>query len=661
MGPIALWLSVAAWGAPAQDLLPSAPSGVTLVPREIGWAGGSRVQVEQRLHGLRVDRAPWVAAVAPDGSLRRSVGRIVVPVARTDASLSVDQAREVVRRGLGNRRVRFTGAEHVYVEVGEMPRLAWAVDGVLLRPWLTFRTWVDAGSGEVLGGDITSRTARGHVYPTNPSISEVEEVELAGLISEERLSGTYAHATSCDVWVIEDSLFGRNDCEMAGTHAAPDGNGDYLFAPDPASTDDPFAEVQVYYHTDAMAAWMDQRYGFRLARPLDVIVNFPMANAFYGDFDGDGHPDLSFGHVPETGVDFGYDADVVYHEFGHAIVGELAGSLPFLRADAYGMEWVAGSVNEGAADIWSMVLTGDPLLGEYAGSGFDREAVRDLERDRRCPDDLRGEVHADGEILASLGWNLIEDAQVGPESTADLLYGAIPFWGPDITWPRVGTSLLDSAADLLDAGAIDLAAHDAITAHLEASGILDCGRVVSMESGEIFDMFLLNAGLHGDLARIPMGVQFSVEVPEEAVSLSFFVDEVVGHEGLGWSLYGRVAEPVVHRSTEVAALGLGFATAEDFDWMVDGERSGSVVLTPDGDPPLVPGETQYFAMSSRNLGGIDLLDFQFGRAVLRVEVETGGPAAGGGERPGGCGCATGGPSGTWILLPTLLLLRRRQQ
>jgi len=627
--------------------------------REITWPGGKHIVVDQRLNGLAVDRAPLVKSVSPTGKIRRTKGQVVRQVKAVEPALSKSEALAAVTQDVGtSRRISHAKAELVYVVVAEEPVLAWAVTGTLDRPFLTFRTWVDAATGRIVAGDITSRSALGNVYPTNPSISEVEEVELVGLTSDTTLAGEYAVAVSCDDWIIEDGMFGRTDCLATGSHAVPDADGNYLYQPDPGSTDDPFAEVHGYFHTDYIAAWLDARYGFRQAEaPITVIMNFPMANAFYGDFDGDGIPDLSFGHVPDNGVDFGHDADVVYHEYGHAIVGKLAGNLPFMRADSFGMEWVAGSINEGTADIWSMVLTGDPLTGEYAGSGFERDAIRDLEEDKTCPGNLRGEVHADGEVLAAFGWNLIDDPAIGPEVTADLMYGAIPFWDLNVDWPTVGTSILDSAADLLDAGAIESATHDAIVAHLEASTILDCGRVIPLDDGQTLDMFLFNGGLYEDLERIPMGVQFSVDVPKDATSVRFVVEEVTGHDGMGWSLYGRVGKHIEHRSTEVAVLGLGFATAETFDWMVDGEKEGVVELTVGGDPPLTPGETQYFAVSSRNLGDIPLLDFQFGHAILHAEIDTGNP----GEEPrGGCGCDTGGAPIGWPLLAVLLVFRRRE-
>jgi hypothetical protein len=643
-----LLLLLAAQAAPvdlARDLLAASPD-VRLSVQERPWAGGTHLLVRQTLHGLPVHGV--LLRVSLGAARTRVIGRTIEAAAETP-TVSASQAVEVVTGALGRRGIPllWTPRPELVWWAGERARLAWAIDVGLGAPLGTLRVWLDAHTGEPITASVTSREARGMVYDPSPALAEPTEVELLRLVEVDRLAGVYTAARSCDLWEITDGLFGVNTCHETGHHAVPDEAGDYLFTPDPGSTADPFAEVQVYFHVDRMAAWLDERFGLQFGYALQSTVNFPMANAFYGDFDGDGEPDLSFGHVEDEGVDFGYDADVVYHELGHAVIDALAPDLPTVQADAFGMEWVSGSVHEGAADIWSMLLTLDPLTGEYAGSAFDRLAIRDLQADRRCPDDLQGEVHADGQILGSFGWNLIDDPAVGPEVTADLLYGAIPRWGASLTWPVVGESFLDSAADLLAAGAIGTAAHDAIVAHLETSGMLDCGRVIDLDAAGPPMLFLTNGGLYEDLAEIPAGVQLSL-TRDPAVRTYRLGVTMTGDEGVGWALYGRVGAPVEHRATAVPVLGLAFATADVYDWRLEGGREDSVELVLEG---WEPGETLYLAFASRNLGSIGLLDFQIGRANLTLDRV---PFAEVEEEPrGGCGCSQtgGGYLGLLMLLP----------
>ena len=94
-------------------------------------------------------------------------------------------------------------------------------------------------------------------------------------------------------------------------------------------------------------------------------------------------------------------ADVVYHEYGHAINGNR------YNGNSWSGGMQNGGLNEGYADIWALSLTISPILGigfyDNDPTGF----VRRYDQDRKVyPQDLVGEVHADGEIIAGAFWDL---------------------------------------------------------------------------------------------------------------------------------------------------------------------------------------------------------------------------------------------------------------
>ena len=144
--------------------------------------------------------------------------------------------------------------------------------------------------------------------------------------------------------------------------------GDFFVHPDEGLLDDPFAEVNAFYHADQFAEWFAFHFGLRTPQ-MQIFTGFPMTNAFFGDFDGDGKRDLSFG-VTDDGLNFAHDSDVVIHEYGHAIVRELAGGLS-MDADHLGLDWTAGALNEGIADTFSMLINPDGLLGESMACRID--------------------------------------------------------------------------------------------------------------------------------------------------------------------------------------------------------------------------------------------------------------------------------------------------
>ena len=87
--------------------------------------------------------------------------------------------------------------------------------------------------------------------------------------------------------------------------------------------------------------------------------------------------------------------DVVYHEYGHGINNYRYGS---------GM-W-NGGLNEGFADVWAISLTQSPVLGFGWDLSDPTVYVRRYDQDRKVyPQDLTGEVHADGEIIAGAFWD----------------------------------------------------------------------------------------------------------------------------------------------------------------------------------------------------------------------------------------------------------------
>jgi hypothetical protein len=108
-------------------------------------------------------------------------------------------------------------------------------------------------------------------------------------------------------------------------------------------------------------------------------------------------------------------ADVVYHEFGHAMHQHAI--VP--GAGAYD-----SSLSEGASDYLAATITGDPIIAPefHIGGG----ALREIDSDLRWPDDISYDPHMTGLIFAGAAWDLrtrLSD-ELGPEgiAIADTLY-----------------------------------------------------------------------------------------------------------------------------------------------------------------------------------------------------------------------------------------------
>jgi MYXO-CTERM domain-containing protein len=647
------------------------------IERVIPWAGGTHVHLRPVVGGLPVELTR-VITVGRGGELRRDQDPGPLDVAgfdpgpALDDSLAIELASQWVADLFGQELAWEPHAELVARPErrgSQKLRPVWVVHTAVRQPFAAWDVLVDGKTGEVVGHRRASFDARANIYPSNPEVSTLTEVELPGLTSETTLSGEYAYAWSCD------QFGGIGTCQAKSSHALPDGNGDYLFAPDAVSMVDPMAEVQMYYHLDLVSRWFESEFGLRLPEPIEGLVNFELENAFFGDADGDGVEEVAFGQ--NTMIDFAYDADVIYHEFGHAVIGQVT-SLGLFGADAYGLDFSPLSLNEGSADVFSMMITGDPMLGEYAGTGFGLPVIRDLGPDRRCPHDLYGEGHEDGMIWGAVAWNMAEDPLLGTHITAQLFYGAAQSWSTEsVSWAQAGDSLVAAADDLLAAGEIDETGHAAILGHVEAGGLPGCERIIPLDEGNSTTQFFIAAGLAETVGGyVPLSTQMSLDAPEGTKKVKLHVDSFLGTlPDIPWTVFVRRGAFVEHSVDNV--LGLDVPIPEVYDAAIDGVGSDTVVLDETSDPPLEPGATYYFAISTRS-EGLAAFDLAFGEATFSGEIVMEDPTSdppveegdGDGavtpegedadEDKGGCGCATGNTAGWTALLGALLLGRRRR-
>jgi len=605
---------------------------LNLDAQEIQWAGGTVVRFHQSLNGIEVlGTGPRVSLDPTDRVLRTRGTPLKSRPTSLHPSVSSQQAIKTAQDAL-----RIDPSNHLWAPYSKLAidpssgaHLVWVVDLGRANPLQTWQAHIDAIDGRIRHAEITSKSTDGWVFPESPAHSEPELTELLNLTSNERIAGTYAEAFSCVEWDIDPKPFGQRDCLSIEPTASPDLKGNYRYAPMYGALEDPFAEVQAYHHTDRISSWADEMWGIRGEEPIRVLTNFPLTNAFYGDFDGDGKRDVSYG-ISDDGLNFAYDSDVVYHEYGHAIVRMVAGSMG-TTADSIGMNWTTGALNEGTADIFAMLLNEDPLLAEYLGQS-DRwdKAIRDLEPDKYCPGDLQSQVHRSGEILGSVGWNLIE--ALGTEATAELLMGALSTWSIDTSWSDAGESLVQAAQDLHSVGFLGPEELQAAISIIDASGMPDCDRVIDLSSGRVSKQYMLNLGLNGEYTNFPTGVQMKLLAPPEATSIQFEIVDFDGKaDGTGWTIYISAGEPVQHTPSRVEGFGLAFAEVSDFDLKIDGDQSTATIrIDETSDLPLHPGEVYYLAVASRNLSRAPLdIDYasisiagsiHIGREVDDVEV-----------------------------------------
>lgn len=152
-------------------------------------------------------------------------------------------------------------------------------------------------------------------------------------------------------------------------------------------------ERSAYYHVNVVHDYMKTIfptfYGLDYAMTTNVDVA-GSCNAFYGggsiNFYAEGNDCHSMAKI----------GDVVYHEYGHGINDYRYGNNGMWN----------GALGEGYADIWGLSITQNPVLGLGMSLSNPNDFVRRYDTDRKVyPQDIVGEVHADGEIIAGAWWD----------------------------------------------------------------------------------------------------------------------------------------------------------------------------------------------------------------------------------------------------------------
>ncbi|HKA36178.1 MAG TPA: M36 family metallopeptidase [Thermoanaerobaculia bacterium] len=277
--------------------------------------------------------------------------------------------------------------------------LAWEVTLSTSGP--TWRVFVDAGSGELLSApeDINRYVNTGQVFRVNAVVATHDNtltdlkdsasavpssaysiVTLQGLAGNGFLDGTYASSSETK-------------------KRAKSASNDFLFD----RSNDGFSETMAYYYIDYAQRYI-QSLGFNNVNNRQQVFS---VNRYKGDnsFYDPGKKDITYG---TGGVDDAEDADVIVHEYGHSIQDNIV--------PGFGSSAEAGAMGEGFGDYWAGTIGAqfsggfqDACLAEWDATSYSSTnppCLRRLDGTKHYPQDVVGEVHADGEIWSAALWTI---------------------------------------------------------------------------------------------------------------------------------------------------------------------------------------------------------------------------------------------------------------
>ena len=326
---LALWGAVLALAvsAPIAAGAPAAPAGAERALRaptaevevvDVRESFGTRFyRFRQEVGGLPVLGADAVLADGPGGRGDLLRDRTVADIAEpAEAKLERAAAISAARRAAGVEELRYSArASLAILPSGDGQATVWRVILPAAEPLATFEVLIDARSGEVLGQRDLIRHATGSslIFDTNPVQSQGSTAGLSDN-SDNNSAALTAQLRARTLERLDDSstcLIGRwARALLPSGDVCAAGRNFTIFD----RQDDEFEAVMAYFHVDRTQAYI-QSLGFTNILNSRVQVNandFPDDNSFYDP----GNGQISLG---EGGVDDGEDAEVIYHEYGHAV------------------------------------------------------------------------------------------------------------------------------------------------------------------------------------------------------------------------------------------------------------------------------------------------------------------------------------------------------
>jgi hypothetical protein len=249
--------------------------------------------------------------------------------------------------------------------------------------------------------------------------------------------------------------------------------GDPAYSPDNTflygRSDDRFEQVMAYYWVTEAQKYI-QSLGFGGAyRPInqesqDIRINqWGLDNSYSWDK----KDVLRFG---KGGVDDAEDAEVILHEYGHAMMDSMM--VPFGN---FGYSEEAGAIGEGFGDYWAASVTAviaptpDPAcIADWDSVSYTSSlphCLRRIDLDLHYPEDMSGYIHYDGQIWSHALWDI--RSNLGNVKADTLILEGMFDYAPDTSFHDAALATVAAAEQLYGKHTADI-----VRAAFEARGIL---------------------------------------------------------------------------------------------------------------------------------------------------------------------------------------------
>jgi Fungalysin metallopeptidase (M36) len=282
-------------------------------------------------------------------------------------------------------------------------------------------------------------------FSADPTLARAyHRVTLTDLDGSGTLSGAYAKVIS-----------------ETGKAAVNTGSG-FVYTRD----QDQFEQTMGYYWVTQAQRYI-QSLGFGSTLPavnkrqqLLRINQFGGDNSFYRE--GTGKLAITLG---KGGVDDAEDAEVIVHEYGHSVQDD--------QVPGFGSTPDAGAIGEAFGDYLAVTVSeqfaptpDEPCVADWDSTSYTStvpHCLRRVDGNKHYPEDLVGEVHADGEIWSRALWDIHKS--LGARLADTIIIRAQFAFTPDISMPDA------ARATIATAGLYGTSAQKAVQAAFAARGL----------------------------------------------------------------------------------------------------------------------------------------------------------------------------------------------
>lgn len=427
---------------------------------------GADFLYEQYFSGLRV----------AGGDVTVHVDRFNRVIAATSAYRSLHPSRQTQLAGeaaaqqtalrfVGNRGIASSQGLWI-VDAAGAAQPAWRFQAASESRGGSYLLYIDASSpSRILRIHRTyaDATGTGSVYLENPVVTpDPSEQPFNNLGASPQLIGKFVRTYNGN---FQHWYFSSQDISVFTT--ASDPGHRYVYP----TTDARFAEAMAYFHINKVHdQW--QSFGFnKLNLPFPVFVNIVtnsgtgFDNAFYRRYANASKAGAIIMGAGNRLGNFGWDGDVYYHEYGHAVLDRVKPGF-FEALDSN----YPGAFHEAFGDISAAAITGNPKLAEFALrlKASKKYIGRNLDNHQSFPKNViepgygRSEAHYTGEIMGGAWWDL--QGSIGRPAAQRILYRSLALLPNEMTFFDVRDAMIRVDANL-NGGANQAAIQNSFAQH----------------------------------------------------------------------------------------------------------------------------------------------------------------------------------------------------